>query len=108
MLKRDDGTVRHSEIRIGDSPVMLVDADENFPSINPEHTPIHLHLYVEDIDAFTHQAVEAGATLIMQPEDKDDGERRGGIQDPFGFTWWIATQIKAISREELQKQYDSR
>jgi uncharacterized glyoxalase superfamily protein PhnB len=30
-------------------------------------------------------------------EDKDWGDRCGGVQDPFGHIWYIATSLKSAS-----------
>jgi uncharacterized glyoxalase superfamily protein PhnB len=43
------------------------------------------------------------ATRIAPLKDEQDGNRRGGSRDPFGFTWWIATNMVPMSRAELQK-----
>ncbi len=79
-----DGKIRHAEIQIGDSPIMLVDASlhTNHPQ-TLDSSPPHLYLYVEDVDAAVAQAVAAGATLFMPVEDQGE-DRRGGIVDPFG------------------------
>ena len=34
---------------------------------------------------------EAGAKVIDPVEDKDWGDRCGGIEDPFGHVWFVAT-----------------
>jgi PhnB protein len=67
---------------------------------------VHIFLYVEDGDALFNQAIAAGATELMPMEDQRDGDRRGGVTDPFGHVWYIGTQIEDISREEIQKRYD--
>jgi hypothetical protein len=28
-----------------------------------------------------------------------------GVQDPFGYRWYIATHIKDVSKEELEKSH---
>ncbi|WP_263364350.1 VOC family protein [Paenibacillus sabuli] len=39
------------------------------------------------------RALEAGGESVQQPERKQgDPDRRGGVKDPAGNTWWIATQ----------------
>jgi PhnB protein len=59
------------------------------------------------VDKVINQAVAAGAELTMTPQDlPSDGDRRGSIKDPFGITWFIATQIREVTREELQRAYD--
>jgi len=108
-METDDGRVIHAEIRIGDSPVMIGDptvsgdASVNTEALRPQ---IHLLLYVDDADAVVKQALGAGATLIAAVEDQSDGDRRGGVQDPFGITWFVATQIKAATREQMQQEFD--
>jgi len=37
--------------------------------------------------------VAAGGVPVKEPErQRDDPDRRGGVLDPSGNTWWIATQ----------------
>lgn len=106
-----DGLVRHAEILIGDSPVMLTDEKPDFPDMRSPlamgGSPVHLHLYVADVDAVIDQAVAAGATLLMPAAD-DGEERRGGVTDPFGHVWWIATRLEEVSRAEMQQRYDAK
>ena len=35
-----------------------------------------------------------GATSISEPQDHPYGDRSGGVTDPFGNKWYIATHIK--------------
>jgi PhnB protein len=85
-----DGSIMHAEIRIGDTVVMLGDAGENWPAV-----PAHLHVYVDDVDATYRRALEAGGLAVQPPERKrQDPDRRGGVKDPAGNTWWIATQVE--------------
>jgi PhnB protein len=53
------------------------------------------------------RAIEAGATELMAVEDSEDGDRRGGVTDPFGHVWYIGTHVEDISRADLQKRYDA-
>jgi PhnB protein len=104
-----DGSIRHAEVVIGDSPVMITDEAPEFGMRSPQSlggSPVHVFLYVEDADAVFDRAIAAGATELMPVEDSSDGDRRGGVTDPFGHVWYIATHIEDISREELQKRYD--
>ncbi len=105
-----DGRIRHAEIVLGDSPIMLTDEAPDFGMAGPLSfggSPIHMFLYVEDVDAVFERAIAAGATELMPVEDSEDGDRRGGITDPFGHVWYIATHVENVSREELQKRYDT-
>lgn len=84
-----DGTVMHAEVQIGDSVIMVGDAGEDWPAV-----PTHLHVYVEDVDAVYQRALAAGGIAVQAPERKgDDPDRRGGVKDPAGNTWWIGTQV---------------
>ena len=82
-----DGSIMHAEVRIGESVVMLGDAGDSWPPV-----PSHLHVYVEDVDATYARALECGATAVQAPQRKGDSDKRGGVKDPAGNTWWIATQ----------------
>ena len=102
----DSGKVRHAEIKIGDSPIMLVDEFPEYPLMrSPKSlggTAMHIYLYVEDVDSLFEQAIEAGAKELMPVENQSDGDRRGGVTDPFGHIWWVATHIKDVPLEEMQ------
>jgi uncharacterized glyoxalase superfamily protein PhnB len=57
--------------------------------------PAALYLYVDDVDATYQRALQAGATTVMEPTDEEDGDRRGGVQDPFGNMWFLARHLQA-------------
>ena len=97
-----DGSIMHAEVRIGDSMVMLGEAGGEYPPM-----PAMLHLYVEDVDAVYQQAFQAGAISLRKPADQPDGDRMGGVKDPFGNQWWIATHIEDVSPEELAKREEA-
>lgn len=96
-LEDPDGTVRHAQVRIGDSFVML-----GTPQGEP--MPSSLYLYVPDCDAVYARALEAGATSIMEPADQFYGDRGAGVTDPFGNLWWIGTHVEDVSHEELERR----
>lgn len=81
-----DGRVMHAEVRIGDTVVMVADGNAGWPPIGA-----HVHVYVPDVDAAYQRALQAGATSVQAPTKKDDADRRGGVKDAGGTTWWIAT-----------------
>ncbi len=97
-----DGSIMHAEVRIGDSMVMLGEAGGEY-----EPMPTMLHLYVEDVDAVYHQALQAGAVSLREPADQLDGDRRGGVKDSSGNQWWMATHIEDVSPEELAKREEA-
>ncbi|WP_137391710.1 VOC family protein [Rhodoligotrophos defluvii] len=86
-LAREDGSVMHAEVRIGDSVVMLAQAMPEYPAF-----PVWLHVYVPDVDATYERALAHGAQSVQEPQRKGDEDRRGGIKDPAGNIWWISTR----------------
>jgi PhnB protein len=90
----DGDRVRHAEIRIGDSMLMLHDVNPNWPKYRSAKafggSPVNLFLYVDDVDAWVARALAAGAQTVMPIADQEYG-RAGGVEDPFGLTWWIVT-----------------
>lgn len=88
-IRDGDGAIRHAEARVEDSVVMIGQM--------PGGPGAHVHVYVRDVDAVYARALEAGATAVQAPQRKDDADRRGGVTDANGTTWWIATQQQAES-----------
>lgn len=67
---------------------MISDESTDFPAF-----PIWLHVYVPDVDATYRLALQNGATSVQEPSEQGDGDRRGGVKDPAGNTWWISTHV---------------
>ena len=100
------GKIMHAMIRIGDSAVMLVDENPEWGMLGPKAlkgTPVTIHLYVEDADAFVERAVKAGAKIKMPLADMFWGDRYGTIEDPFGHCWSVGTHVRDVSMEEMQQ-----
>ena len=106
-LMQPDGRVGHAEIAIGEAQIMLAD---EFPEMGLKSplalggTPVTIHLYVADVDAFAARAVAAGATLKRAVVDQFYGDRSGTLVDPFGHVWMIATHKEDVSPEEMQRR----
>ena len=83
------GKILHAEVRIDDTVVMLADGGEGWPPV-----PSHVHIYVPEVDAVYRRALETGATPVQEPVKKDDDDKRGGVRDAGGTTWWIATKVE--------------
>ena len=106
-MAQPDGTIRHAEIRIGDSPVMLADEFPEMDARSPQSiggSPVSIFLYVEDVDTIFSQAVAAGAKVRRPVADQFYGDRTGGVEDPFGHVWYIATHTEDVSPEEMRKR----
>lgn len=89
-VPRPDGKLMHAEVRIGDSPVELADANDQYPA-----RPTAIHLYVSDADAVYQRAIQAGATSTHEPVDQPYGDREASVKDAFGNYWYIATHKAA-------------
>ena len=85
---RPDGKLMHAEVRIDDTVVMLADSVEGWPPVSS-----YVHVYVADVDAAYRRALEAGAESVQEPVQKEDEDKRGGVKDAGGTTWWIATRL---------------
>ena len=106
-LPAPDGTIMHAEIRIGSSHIMIAEENVEWGLKGPTvigGTPVTMHLYVEDCDALYAQAMAAGAESVMKPSNQFYGDRSGGVKDPAGNQWWIATHIEDCSPEEMDRR----
>jgi PhnB protein len=102
-----DGGIMHSELKIGDSIIMMGDEDPKRGIRGPESlggSPMSLYLYVDDCDKVFNQAVGAGATATTPLKDQFYGDRSGAIKDPFGHSWHIATHMEDVSMDEIRKR----
>ncbi len=78
---------RPSEIRIGDSLIMI----SNGGGLR-ESTSAFLYVYVENVDETYQRAVEAGAEALEVPLDLPYGDRRAMVKDLWGNLWQIASR----------------
>ncbi|BAL22502.1 VOC family protein [Azoarcus sp. KH32C] len=105
-LPGPQGKILHAMVRIGDSMLMLVD---EFPEWNAlgakalKGSPVTIHLYVDNADAFFERAISAGAKVTMPLDDAFWGDRYGKLEDPFGHQWSVATHIRDVGPEEMQE-----
>ena len=105
-----DGTsIMHASMKIGDSVFFLNDEFPEGEVFSPLHfkgTSVSIFLYVEDVDTWFKRAVDAGCTVDMPLADQFWGDRFGSVEDPFGHSWGLATHVKDLSPEEMQKAQD--
>jgi len=89
-----DGTVRHARVRIGNSVVMVSEPGGEYPTKTPG-----VYMYVENADEVYERAIRAGATSLYPIADMPYGDRMGGVTDPFGNEWYIATHFKDMPKK---------
>lgn len=102
-----DGKLMHAEMRIGGAVVMLHDEAPQWKAFGPQtigDTASSIMLYVDDVDAVIDRALQAGATQTMEVADQFYGDRCGGLKDPFGHKWTVATHVEDVSAEEIERR----
>lgn len=101
-----DGRIGHAELRIGDSVLMLAGEFPEHGCVAPapgQRGPVSLHLYVEDADAVVARAASLGARVERPVEDREYGDRRGDLVDPFGHRWLVATHLADVPIDEIER-----
>lgn len=84
-VQAPDGSIRHAEVRIDDSVIMV--------GKRPGAIACSTHVYVPDVDDVFHRALTAGASCISEPRDLPYGDRSAGLCDTQGNLWWIGTHL---------------
>jgi PhnB protein len=103
------GKIMHAEMLIGTARIMLAD---EFPVLgfrSPQSlggTPVVMHIYVEDVDAFIARAAATGVKVLRPPRDEFYGDRAASVLDPFGHMWGFATRKEDLSSGELRRRFD--
>lgn len=87
------GKIAHAEVRIGSAILEVSDANAAWPA-----NETSLHLFVPDADETYWRALAAGAVSLYEPADMPYGERSGGVRDPHGNSWFIATFRRGVKR----------
>ena len=98
--ERPDGSIMHATMRVGDSMLMLADASAQFGPM-----PTSIYLYVTDSDAVYQTALNCGGISVFPIMTLPSGERYGGVKDPCGNIWWIATHVEDVPPEEEERRW---
>ena len=98
-MKDDNGHIRHAEVKIGDSMLMIGQARDQW-----RPRPMNFYLYVADCDALYQSALAAGGKSIQEVATQFYGDRHGGVEDPLGNQWWVATHVEDVSPEEMEQR----
>jgi len=103
-----DGSIGHAQIEIEGAPLMLSDEWADGGVFSPQTlggSPVTVHLLVGDVDAFARRAIENGATLQRPVQDEPYGHRAGTLRDPFGHRWMVATPLREVSKQEMERNF---
>src|SRR5437773_1146344 len=98
--KRADGAVMHATMRIRDSMLMLADRTPEFGPM-----PSSIYLYVTDCDRVYQRALDSGGTSVFPIMTLPSGERYGGVKDPCGNIWWVATHVEDVPPDEQERRW---
>ncbi len=81
------GRTMHAHIYVNGSSIMLSDfyPEHGVPKVEPQ--AFSLTIMTDSIDADFKRAVEAGATVVTEPQDMFWGDRFGALKDPWGVAW---------------------
>ena len=102
VMRNPDGAIMHADFIIGDSHIMVGQAGGPWKPLQGS-----IYLYVPDCDTLYRQAIDAGGTSIMPPATMFYGDRHGGVTDPCGNQWWIATHVEDVSDDEMRRRHDA-
>jgi len=98
--KRADGEIMHATMQIGDSMLMLADPTPEFGVMRSS-----IYLYVADCDAVYQRALDSGGVSVFPMMTLPSGQRYGGIKDPCGNVWWVATHVEDVPADEEERRW---
>ena len=102
----DGKGVMHAELQIGNSIIMMSEENPQQPCKSAETSggsPVSFYLYLENVDEAFPVALGAGAEVRMPVQEMFWGDRAGTLQDPFGYSWTLATHSKDLTPAEIQQ-----
>ena len=90
----------HAVLKIGNSHIFINDV---IPGMAAKPAATSFYVYLDNVEAAHKRAVDSGLKSTMQPEDMFWGDRTSSVQDPFGIHWTLATHVRDVSEEEMEK-----
>lgn len=101
----DGKGIMHADLKLGNSTIMLTEENPQWGMTSAETmggSPVSMHMYVDNVDEFYQNAVDAGCTSESPLMDMFWGDRMAKLSDPFGYKWSVATQIEVVSDEDME------
>lgn len=106
-IHQPDGQLAHTEVRIGDSVLMVGAPQVDAPMpMHAEARPGTFYVYVPDADATYRRAMTHGANSYQLPTNRFYGDRVAAVVDKTGNVWWIATKIVDFDEQQTQERAD--
>jgi PhnB protein len=87
-----------AELTIDGARFGVVDENPGAFNLSPRSlngTSVRANLIVDDPDAVTRRAIDAGATEVFPLADQPYGMRQGRVEDPYGHHWLIGRPLPA-------------
>lgn len=100
------GKILHAEISICGSVIMIGDPDHRLygePRAIGGCTAA-LHIFLDDNQALSRRAVEAGAELIQPPTEMFYGASSASVRDPFGHVWVLLSWKEDLAPAEMERR----
>jgi uncharacterized glyoxalase superfamily protein PhnB len=108
MPSPDGYGIMHADLIIGTSHLFLCDDLPQMQTKSPQAlggTPVSIAIAVDDVDKVFKQAVDAGATATMPPDNMFWGDRYAKVLDPFGHDWSLFTHLEDVPPAEMEKRF---
>ena len=106
-LEDNQGNIIHTELKLGDSTIMLSEEMPQFGTKGPKSlrgTCVRINLQVEDAHGTASRAQTAGAKLQAPIEDQFYGLRTGSLVDPYGHVWIVSQELEKLSNDEISRR----
>ena len=106
VLIDSDGNIAHAEMTYGDGVVMVgnewADWTRSPESVGGKNTQ-RIHVRIDcGIDDHCEHARQAGAKIVMEPEDQFYGDRSYMAEDLEGHHWTFAQPVREVSLKEME------
>ena len=95
-FRNEDGSIHVAELDFNGAIFHLHETMRWFEAIEPvsaKGVTSVIGLFVPDVDAVMHKAIQAGAIEISPVKDYEYGYRQGMFKDPFGHYWQIQKKL---------------
>ncbi len=103
-LAGPDGKIMHAGLQVGNSTLMLCDANPAWNARDPKTlggTPVGIYVYVENVDEVFARAIKEGGQVEMPVDNQFWGDRAGKFVDPYGHQWHVATHVEDLTPEQI-------